>query len=73
MPNSISALPSVGHLRVAFETSEMMITDLMAAHNVVAQFMTYNEKIWVRLSGSVYAKKEDYIRLKEALIDYLKL
>ena len=37
------------------------------------QLSTFNGRIWCRLSGNVYSKKEDFVRAKDVLVEVFKV
>ena len=63
-----AALPPLPSRPAAFSESELLITEVMSESSVVSQYCTFNGRMWIRISGSVYATREDMIRLKEAVV-----
>eukprot|EP00095_Tigriopus_kingsejongensis_P011239 maker-scaffold414_size178625-snap-gene-0.34 protein:Tk11239 transcript:maker-scaffold414_size178625-snap-gene-0.34-mRNA-1 annotation:"hypothetical protein CGI_10027365" len=62
------ALPHLADGReTCFDTAESLIKEIMAEFKVVTQITCFSGKFWVRLSGSIYSQKDDYLQLRDAL------
>jgi hypothetical protein len=44
----------------------------VSEYEVVSCLMHFNGKYWIRLSANIYNCKEDYIRLKDGILKFLK-
>ena len=66
------ALPESAHLDPTTAKVESMLTTIIDDHRVDGKYTNYNGKVWLRLSGSVFAKREDFARLKDAVLKMIK-
>ncbi len=52
-----------------FDTSMTLTEEVVAEYDVGTYLTGFAGRYWVRISAGVFNEKEDYIKLKEALLD----
>ena len=69
----VSALPHMtGVLPKTWRRANQLTVEIMQEHKVNVLCTYHSGRFWVRLSGTVFNTKEDYIAVKEALLKMVK-
>ena len=50
------------------QQGDALVQTVMKEHHVIVCFFVYNSRLWARVSGNIYNIKEDYVKLKDALV-----
>ena len=50
--------------------ADPLIIEVMEEYSTVMQLTAHSGRFWLRLSGSVYNTREDYVRAKEVLVSF---
>ncbi len=64
-----AALPHVAHWKVDLKHGDALTVEFMKTANVVVNCSVFNEKLWLRISGSVYNVPKDFEILKERIVE----
>jgi hypothetical protein len=69
------ALPSTTkeHPAATIALADVKTIELLSKHNVSVNITAFHDVFWMRISGSVWSTKQDYERLRDALLEYFKL
>jgi len=69
----VLGLPDSKAYPLTRESGINLMKDLYTNQNVVVALVAFNNQAWIRISANIYNCKEDYVQLKEALINMLQL
>jgi len=51
------------------KTPEELIVHMCLTYGVQVAFYQFNDRLWLRYCANVYNKRDDYLKLKDALLD----
>ncbi len=68
---SLVAIPETSRYPACAETCARLMSDVYKHSRVFVAFSYFNQRLWCRISSQVYNCKEDYHRLKNALLEVL--
>ncbi|XP_033642857.1 L-cysteine desulfhydrase-like isoform X3 [Asterias rubens] len=70
---SLVAIPETSLYPACTETCHRLMSDVYKHSQVFVVFSYFNQRLWCRISSQVYNCKEDYTRLRDALLEVLQL
>lgn len=70
---TVVALPEMSQYPACAESCARLMSDVYKHSQVFVAFSYFNQRLWCRISSQVYNCKEDYYRLKDALLEVLQL
>ena len=53
--------------------ADVLVVEVWNKYSVQVAFSQFDDRTWVRLSANVYNTKDDYLKLRDALIDFFEL
>ncbi|XP_071799087.1 uncharacterized protein [Asterias amurensis] len=70
---ALVAIPETSLYPASARTCSRLMSDLYKQSQVFVAFSYFKQRLWCRISSQVYNCKEDYIRLRDALLEVLQL
>ena len=52
---------------------DSLIVAFWETYSIQACFREFNDKLWLRLSANIYNTKDDFLKLRDCLLDYYGL
>ena len=68
-----AALPEAAHIAVTFNSAEELMKEILREFELVLQITCFSGKLWVRIAANVYNVKEDYLRLRDVVLEKFKV